>query len=310
MLTTPVIRCVKQQLDGEVEVHYLTKETFSSILQSNPYITKVHTIRENISEVVDELKKLSFDYVIDLHNNIRSNMVKRQLKTLTMTLNKINWQKWLMVNFKINRLPDVHIVDRYMDTVKAFGITNDGKGLDYFIPEEEEVKLSSLPETHRNGYIAFAIGAKHETKKLPTDKIISICQKLEKPVILLGSEEDAANGHKVKVMAGTGIYNGCGEFSINQSASLVRQADSVITHDTGMMHIAAAFRKNIVSVWGNTIPAFGMYPYLPEGEGNSTIIQVEGLRCRPCSKLGHSKCPKKHFHCMNLIDEEEILQAM
>ena len=310
VLTTPVIRCVKQQLAGEVEVHYLTKASFSSILEVNPHLTKVHSIKQDVAEVMDELKQLSFDYVIDLHHNIRSNLVKRQLKMLTMTVNKINWQKWLMVNFKIDRLPDLHIVDRYMDTVKALGVENDDKGLDYFIPKEQEVELSSLPETHRGGYIAFAIGAMHETKKLPAEKIISICKKLEHPVILLGGIEDAETGDQIKAMAGAHVYNGCGQYSINQSASLIRQAKSVITHDTGMMHIAAAFKKNIVSVWGNTIPAFGMSPYLPEGEGRSTIVQVQGLRCRPCSKLGHTKCPKKHFHCMNLIDEEEIVRAL
>ena len=72
------------------------------------------------------------------------------------------------------------------------------------------------------------------------------------------------------------------------------------------MHIAAAFKKKIISIWGNTIPEFGMYPYLPDK--SSEIIQVENLKCRPCSKIGFQKCPKKHFKCMLEIDEERVVQ--
>ena len=73
------------------------------------------------------------------------------------------------------------------------------------------------------------------------------------------------------------------------------------------MHIAAAFKKDIISIWGNTIPEFGMSPYM--AGTNSKIMQVQNLSCRPCSKLGYSKCPKKHFSCMNLQDETIITEA-
>jgi ADP-heptose:LPS heptosyltransferase len=106
------------------------------------------------------------------------------------------------------------------------------------------------------------------------------------------------------------IFNGCGRFNINQSADILRQASKVITHDTGLMHIAAAFNKEIYSIWGNTVPEFGMYPYLTEGKGKSVTIQVKGLSCRPCSKIGYNKCPKKHFRCMLDIDLEKLAEMI
>ena len=72
-----------------------------------------------------------------------------------------------------------------------------------------------------------------------------------------------------------------------------------------MMHIASAFHKIIISVWGNTIPAFGMYPYLPDP--GSRIIEIHGLKCRPCSKIGFGKCPENHFRCMKNINNDEII---
>lgn len=299
VLTTPVIRCLKMQTDAEI--HFLTKQAFKGILEHNPYITKIHTIEKEVKEVMQQLKNEQFDFVVDLHNNIRSVLVKRGLGKPSASFKKLNFQKWILVNFNINKLPAEHIVDRYINTVAALGIKNDNKGLDYFIPEKEEILLTTIPKTHQNGYIGFVIGAKHFTKQLPIEKIISICKKIDKPIILLGGKEDVARAQTIEASVGKHIYNACGKYNLNQSASLVKQASKIITHDTGLMHIAAAFKKEIISVWGNTVPAFGFTPYLPSP--TSKIVEVKNLSCRPCSKIGYDKCPKGHFNCMMKIDE-------
>ena len=310
VLTSPVIRCVKQQVK-DVELHYLTKESHLPILKNNPYIDKIYSIKKNVSSLIPELKKENYDYIIDLHNSIRSTATVLQLVRPFNTLKKLNIRKELYVATKINLLPHLHVVQRYFKVVEPLDVTNDGKGLDYFIAPEDEVEISDLPETHRNGYIAFVIGGKHFTKRLPENKIISLCTKINKPVILLGGSENRETGDLVQKMVGENVYNGCGIYSLNQSASLVKQSSQVISNDTGLMHIAAAFGKHIISIWGNTVPDFGMYPYFPEGsEEKSKIIEVRGLSCRPCSKLGFEKCPKEHFKCMNLIDEKEVISSL
>ncbi len=305
VLTTPVIRCLKNQVQ-DARIHYVTKERFTPILSSNPYIDHIHSYSGNLNALISELKNEHFDYIIDLHHNLRSALLKSRIRIISFSFPKLNVQKWLLVNLKINRLPDMHIVDRYFKTVRLFDVTNDNQGLDYFIPEEDIVPLESLPVEFRKGYIAFAIGGLHTTKKLTAEKIIGICKTVDKPVILLGGKDDTETGSEIAEEAGKTIYNACGTYSINQSASLVRQAELVITHDTGLMHIAAAFRKKIISIWGNTIPEFGMYPYHPDPA--SVIIQVPNLSCRPCSKIGFDKCPKKHFKCINDIDIDRVVQ--
>jgi ADP-heptose:LPS heptosyltransferase len=306
VLTTPVIRCIKHQIK-KAEVHYLTKRSFSQVLENNPFIDKLHSIEKNISEVSEQLKKEDYDFVVDLHHNLRSAQVKSLLQKRSRSFSKLNIEKWLMVNLKMNRLPAVHIVDRYFETVKSIGVVNDGKGLDHFIPGSDEVGINSLPAGFQNGYIGFVIGAKYHTKQLPDEKIISIIQKIKVPVILLGGHEDKGKGEAIESkVKSQKIFNACGKFNLNQSASLVKQATKIITHDTGLMHIAAAFRIEIVSVWGNTIPEFGMAPYYGSIPVRNLISEVKGLSCRPCSKIGFSKCPKKHFKCMLEINEEEI----
>lgn len=307
ILTTPVIRCLKQQL-SEVEVHYLTKKQYLPLLEANPYIDKLYSISEKIDEIIPELKKENYDQVIDLHKNFRSKGVILKLQKPSTSFNKINIEKWLIVNLKINRLPKIHIVDRCFQAVEKLGVKNDNLGLDYFIPSKDQVDIKSLPDSHQAGFIGWVIGAKFKTKAYPEDRIIDVCRKIEKPVVLLGGTEDAEMGEKIKKEVGDRIYNSCGKFNLNQSASLVRQADRIITNDTGLMHIAAAFKKEIISLWGNTIPEFGMFPYMPGNENRSHIFEVKGLSCRPCSKLGYKKCPKGHFKCMMEIELDKLIK--
>ncbi len=305
VLTTPVVRCLKQQVKG-AEVHYAMKKNFSDVLAHNPYIDKKFFLEDDLSALNNELKKEKYDYVIDLHHNLRTLVIKQRLGVKSFSFNKLNFEKWLLVNFKIDRLPHISIVDRYMKTIEPFGVKSDGQGLDYFISEEDEKIISSLPETYRNGCIAFVIGAKHFTKQLPAEKIISICKKISSPVILLGGKEDFNKGKKILSALQTQTLNLCGKLSLNQSAAVIKHSRKVITHDTGLMHIAAAFKKEIISVWGNTVPEFGMAPYYGDTQISNLKSQILNLSCRPCTKIGYDKCPKGHFKCMLLQDENEI----
>ncbi len=314
VLTSPVVRTIKAQLEN-VELHYATKAQFKELFEANPYIDKMHYLEATLSDLIRELKAESFDYVIDLHHNLRTFQIKRALRTRSYSYNKLNLEKWLKVNLKIDKLPNVHIVDRYMETVKPLGVRMDALGLDYFIPEKDEVPINWLPETFQSGYVVYAIGAQHSTKRLPLKRMIELCDKINRPVLLLGGKEDAEVGDELakffsrgeeEVTMGEGLlklnkktilYNACGKFSLNQSASLVKGANYVFTHDTGLMHIAAAFRREVFSIWGNTIPAFGMYPYRTK----FTVLENNRLDCRPCSKIGFQKCPKGHFKCMEEV---------
>ena len=306
VLTTPVIRCLKEQVK-DAEIHFLVKRQFLPVISANPYIDKFHCLDDKLSLVIKMIKEEHFDYIIDLQNNIRSFIIKSRIGIKSFTVNKINFRKWLIVNFKINWLPDIHIVDRYIETIKFFGVQNDRKGLDYFISNEEKVDLNSLPFPFRHGYIALVSGGKHATKQIPAEYTIALCRSLHFPVILLGGAEDQHVGKMIAESVGENVYNACGNYNINQSAYLVKQALLLITTDTGLMHIGAAFNKIILSVWGNTIPEFGMSPYTPHS--SSEIYEVKELYCRPCSKIGFKKCPRSHFRCMKDQDIEKIAET-
>lgn len=295
VLTSPVVRCLKKQV-AEAEVHFVTKKKYELLVSSNPYIKKVHTFSDNLPELIDRLQQEQFDYIIDLHQNFRSNRIKRRLGIPAFSFKKLNIEKFLLVNFKINRLPEKHIVDRYLETLSVFDVKNDGAGLDFFIPENRNFPLEELPEPARKGYIAFVIAGTWATKKLPVKKAIEICAGTEYPVILLGGKNELEEASQILAASKGNVFSFAGKSDIYQSASLVRDARLVLANDTGLMHIAAAFKKKILTFWGNTVPQFGMYPY--QAHPASEMLEVANLKCRPCSKIGYEKCPKKHFRCM------------
>lgn len=322
VLTTPVVRCLKKQI-ATAEVHYLTKSNYSSIVAPNPYIDKAHYLEKNIQDVIRDLQRENFDYIIDLHNNMRSLKVKDALGKKAFVVDKLNVRKWLLTSFKLNLLPSVHIVDRYLKTVESFGVKNDGVGLDYFIAPEDYVKDHDIPASHQAGYIGIVIGAALNTKKYPFHKIKRLCELLNHPIMLLGGLEDADEGERIAAVDPIKIYNSCGKFNLNESADLVRRAKLIITNDTGLMHIASAFKRPAISLWGNTVPEFGMYPYYGDNfldslNGASVneehlpydILEVRNLSCRPCSKIGYDKCPKGHFKCMELIEPGSIIEKI
>jgi heptosyltransferase-2 len=217
-------------------------------------------------------------------------------------------EKFLLTTVKINVLPKKHIVDRYFDCIAPLGVKDDGMGLDYFIPDRDKVKEDDIPTSHKFGYIGIVIGAALNTKKLPLHKLKELCAGINHPIILLGGKEDYLDGKEIAEQDDIKIYNACGKFNLNESADIVRNAKVIITHDTGLMHVATAFQKPVISVWGNTVPAFGMYPYFGRRSAQQyDIVEINKLWCRPCSKIGYNKCPLGHFKCMERIAVNEII---
>lgn len=311
VLTTPVARCLKQQ-HPEVKLHYLTKASFKSLLAANPYIDHIHLFDKELDAVIEELKKEEFDFVIDLHNNLRTARVKKALDRPSGSFPKLNIKKWLLTNLKWDLMPDKSIVERYFEPAGEIKVYNDGKGLDHFTPGSAALSNDDIPMSHWSGYVGCVIGGSYATKKLPVEQWRKLFAVLPYPVILLGGPEDREEGNQIAEMDPVKIYNSCGKFNLNESAELVKHAQVVISNDTGLMHIAAAYQKPIISLWGNTSPEMGMFPYY--GFNNlkeriapqSVIVENKSLGCHPCSKLGYNQCPKKHFRCMNDLDMNEV----
>lgn len=312
ILTTPVIRCLKQQL--QCEIHYITKRVWADLLKGNPYTDKLWTIDSNVEELKTELIAEKYDAVVDLHKSLRSWHLSWLLKKGAHRLDKLNWRKWLFVKMKINTLPDVHIVDRYMDTLKQWHVENDGEGLDYFIQTSTYAAADRFLDDYQGESIGLVLGAAHFTKVPPFDLYHNFCASYKGKIALIGGPAEQEKGEKLAKLCGDKVKNFAGKCSIDESAYVLNKTSIVVAPDTGMMHLSAALQKPIILIWGSTHPAFGMYPYYGDNSrlkhGN---VEVKDLYCRPCTKMGKARCPEGHFLCMQshtVNDIERELKAV
>ncbi len=301
--TTPVVRCLKKQIPG-AEIHFITKPAFKYIYDNNPYVDKLLLLKPELSATIQEIKAEGYDYIIDLHNNLRTALIKLRTGIKSSTYKKQTIRKWLSLKFNLKLVPPVHLVDRYMKAVHFLGVKNDDQPIDYYIKADHQLdKL--LPPSHQQNYVAFIIGATHFTKRMPNQKIINLCAEISAPVVLLGGNDVKVNGDIIAQTLGDKVYNACGVTSLDESVYLVSKATKVIGFDTGLTHIAEAFDRPIVSVWGGTAPEFlGVQPY----KVTKVLMAEVELPCRPCSKFGLAACPLGHFKCMNDISENEITE--
>jgi ADP-heptose:LPS heptosyltransferase len=324
VFTTPAIRCAKQQIPG-VEIHFLTKAAMKAVTIGNPYIDHFHYFDKDLQATINQLKACKFDYIIDLHKNYRTYQIQKALGVPSLSYEKLSLQKFLLTKLHLNFMPMRHIADRCLDALSSLGVVNDGKGLDYFIPKETTINNSALPASFESGYIALVIGASYSTKKLPVSALQQLCHKIPYPIVLIGGKEDEAEGAAVEAINPINVWNACGKFNLQESALLVKQSRTVISHDTGFLYIACAFHKKTVAIWGATSPALQVEPYYPTVQQvNQTTLNtntaptilnynemyfnaiVPNLPCQPCSNYGTNHCPQGHFACMQQQDLQSI----
>jgi ADP-heptose:LPS heptosyltransferase len=308
VLTTPVIRAVNEQLP-EAKVHFLVRKDLFSVVENNPHIHKVHIYDpENVSQTIDELRQEQFTVVIDLQKTLRSRKVVCSLKVPSYTFCKHNLSKWICYRLKMNGMPETHIVERYFEAVKELNVHNDHQGLEFYIPENQGFEEDDLPMMFEDGFVAIVLAAQHFTKRIPVSKVVEIGSILHKPIMLLGGKDVYEEGEQVVAQLGERATNGCGKYTLYQSAAILQHADCVITGDTGLMHISAALHKPTAAIFGSTIPEYGYYPYMPGERDKFRNFEVCPLNCRPCSKFGSSKCRRKHFKCMKNISATEVAE--
>lgn len=309
LLITPIIRILKTERDAEI--HLLLPRERNVILDENPYYDQIIHSDERAFKLRKRVKNESYCYIIDLRNDLTSFFICLGNSKNRLVFKRHLLKRWFYSKMKINWLPNKHLVDQYIDLLEPLKIKGDNLGLDFYIPEKDEVENAWLPKSHQNGYAAVAIGATHATRKLPVNRLIELCDRINKPIILIGDNEDQEVANEIESFFEQGtpeeeeaieelnkkaiIFNACGKFNFNQQASMLKNASWVFTHDNDHMHIAAALKKQIYTIWGNTTPHFGMYPYRTQ----FTVFENNKLSCRPCAFGGYANCPKGHFKCMN-----------
>ena len=332
ILTSPVLEALQKYLP-DTEIHYLVKETYAAAIKNNPRVTQLHLLNDNEEDLHAKFAELDFKAVIDLQRNSVSKRIKKKINSeKTLTVDKRNIDKFQMTLLK-RKIEIPHIVSRYLDVLRPLGIpveANEFK-LEFHIPDEylqtASVLLFNSPYTSLEPtktdstihaqtlewtaleWTALVLGGSYRTKQWMPDLWAKLIQKINGPVILLGGKGDSEYADLVlKELASFPypIFDAVGKQDFMISAALLAHSVRVVSHDTGLMHVAAALQKPTVALWGNTTPEIGMSPW----QTPHFNAEVKGLWCRPCSKLGFERCPLGHFNCMKKLTPETVFQAL
>lgn len=314
VLTSPIIRSLQTQFP-EAELHFLTKAAFAPLLDHHPALAQVHRFAGDMHATVAELKAEGFDYIIDLHRNIRSAILKIRLGVPSASYTKDRWPVLLYTKYKLGKLPDRHTVERYAHALRKLQsepalpleLSSELEPLELFLPPEAHTMAAQIRGRYFNQPpIGVVLGGKYATKRWPNAHFITLLNQLKRPVLLLGGPEDKAAAEEIKANLTIEHFDAVGQYDLVLSAALVKECAYVITHDTGLMHIAAAFQKTLFVLWGNTVPELGFSAWKTE----TYNLEVPDLKCRPCTKLGYDECPKGHFKCMLELKPAQVLKAI
>lgn len=338
ILTTPLLSAIKRDYPG-ARIEYLTMSEYSSLLENNPNIDRLHTLRRGEgpgSEVraAISLRKNDYDYIFDLHRSTRSLLFRALLRGKKFVLNKHYIRRLLLTKFSINLYREPYsVVNRYFKAAEIMGLDVDGKAeiwidgdeihdligkiktkLDLDINEKDigrgKKRLENgLVKNEGAGIIALMPFAKWKTKEWGDNKFIELgkvlAKEMGKRVFVLGGKGDAERAQRIADEIGDGAISAAGKLSLMETSFVLSLSDLLITNDTGLMHIGGAVSIPVIAIFGSTARELGFFPYNTRGE----VIEVP-LKCRPCTAKGLDRCPEGHFACMNDISVDRVYDAI
>jgi lipopolysaccharide heptosyltransferase II len=301
----------------------LAKLEYKELLAMNNDIDEVMFFDKNtdsIGKFRNRLKLDKFDYIFDLHNNLRSNLLCLFNGVKRSVFRKHSIRKWMLVKFKMNFFKKYpHISIRYFLSLEKYGLLNKEDFNKFLSGYKLHISKAVIEEFYirfplLKGYdkiIGFCPSARHKTKMYPEEKFVKMGKELiaesKTAILLLGSRNEFDYCEKIRnQIHDDNCHNLAGETSIQETSAALHECNIVVTNDTGLMHLTNLLNVPLIAIFGSTVKEFGFYPIGCDAH----VFENNNLRCRPCSHIGLSTCPKGHFKCMRDINENLIIHKV
>lgn len=314
LLLTPLLRALRRK-HPDARLTVVTRTGFAPLLERNPRISEVISWDPltSLSDLGRRLRGLEFTHRLDLHDSVRSRLLRWHAGGPWTTYPKHRLARAALIHTHRDLYRDRrHLAERYFDAARGLDVTPDGGSLEMFLSkadlEAAEGFLAARGLGRSRQLIAVAPGAAHFTKRWPTHHWIALVRRLVEAgndVIVLGGPQDLAIGEAVAAAGGESAATAAGAFDLPGSAALLKRTRALVSGDTGLMHLATAVETPVVALFGPTVEQFGFFPY----RAKSAVLQRE-LSCRPCSAHGGPRCPLKHHRCLQDLQPSDVLEAL
>jgi lipopolysaccharide heptosyltransferase II len=322
VLSTSLVRTLRRRFPQST-MDYLIRSDYAELLRGNPYLSTVLEFPgagtwRDLQHFRRLIRESGYDLIIDLHGSLRSRALCSGLPNVVRLCKRVVERFFLIhLQWDLYRLgrgaPDV--VQRYLETVRPWGVVDDGQGLDLFPDAAAFAQLGKLfsdplPET----LIGICPSARHQTKIWPAEFFAEagaeLARKFQSPLVLFGSAPESPRCEEILRMIharepSATVLDASGKLSFLGTAAAMDHCAVILTNDSGLMHIAAARKRKIIAIFGSTVRQFGFFPP-PE---LSILLEQHGLSCRPCTHIGRRECPKGHFRCMREIAPSRAVDA-
>jgi heptosyltransferase-2 len=314
LLTTPLLRSIRQR-HPEARITVLTKRAFAPLLSDNPRIDRVVALDPSGSlvRIAAELRGEDFTHRLDLHDSVRSRMLRPLIPGPWRTYPKYRIRRAFLIHAKRNRYRDLRPVpERYFDAARELDVAPDGKPPEFFLgtPARDEAAAWLVAQglSPARRLIAIAPGAAHQTKRWPVDywsRLVHsvVCAGMD--VVIVGGPDDADLADQLTREHRERTWRAAGRFGLQGTGALLEHARALISGDTGIMHMATGVGTPVVALFGPTVRAFGFFPYAHAAE----VLETD-LACRPCSAMGGPVCPQGHHRCMKEITPASVFDAL
>jgi len=313
VLSSVAVRNIQNDFP-EAEIDFCTKHRYVPLIRHNPNIQKIISVSDDTgnAEIIRKIRKHAYDMVVDLQGNIKSRLFSFFSGSRFRTRSSMmRFRRFMLVQFRINLYRNIIPVPiRFLNAVRKWGVSDDGKGPDLFINSKLEERFATRIEKdagpNTQGFIVLAPGAGRATKRWPADKYSELAKYFLNRgyvIALVGGEEDRSVGREIQDLLKNPVADYIGQLSLQETAIVLKKADLVVTNDTGVMHMAAALDRKIVSLFGPTTVHLGFFPFRA-----SAVVIEKDIPCRPCSFHGTDQCPRRHFNCMLSIDSREVVR--
>lgn len=313
LLTTPLLRVLRHSHPG-ARITVLTKRAHTPLLSHNPHVHRVIGFApgRSITSLATELRGDEYTDLLDLHDNLRSRILRLLVPGRWRTYPKHRWARWLLVRAKRNRYRDRRpVAERYFSAARHLRAVPDGAPPEFFIGQEatEEVTewLGSVGLESASKMVALAPGAAHATKRWPVGHWLALIDRIlhdGSAVLIVGGPADAPIGSELAA-GRSRVVSAAGRFGLQGTGALLQRASVLVSGDTGVMHMATAVGTPVIALFGPTVEAFGFFPYT----SRARVLELP-LPCRPCSTQGGPRCPLGHHRCMIDLNAGAVYEAL
>jgi heptosyltransferase-2 len=300
LLCAPGIRALKRRFP-RYRVDFLVAKTYREAAEMLPGVDQIIEFDKQTGwRGLFRLRRLlsrRYDVIVDLQNSWRSAFLRHFcFPMMWVKANRYRFRRWVLIRLKRNLYgAPKHVPDRYVEALDVLGATDDDDGLRLVSPIAEA--------THESKSVVLCPGSRHMTKQWPVERWRELREMLTKDgwnACVCGSQEEkslvetVANGSSALIGA-----------SLHEVAKKMKTSRLVVSHDSGLMHLAAGLDVPLIAIFGPTVEQFGFYPY----RAKSAVIEQQ-LACRPCSAFGGDRCPKGHHDCMMKTRVDDVMRSI